>query len=155
MKRILALFMALTLFSLCSCGKTAVKTVDMDALSESMLAADTSLPEMKTTTAESDFQYLADMNYGKVDCYFLHYSAVATADEIAVIAMKDPADADDALNALQEHLEDRRILFNEYGPKEVQRIDNAVLFTEAQYAVLLICDHADAVKSAFEDALSD
>ncbi len=156
MKKCMALLLCLLALSLCACNSAATnKTVDMDALSQAMLAADNSLPEIKSTTAASDLQYVADLDDGKVDRYFLHYSAVATADEIAVIAMKDAADVDDAESALQTHLEHRQKLFAEYKPKEVQRIENAVIFTKAQYAVLIICDNADAVRDAFENAFNN
>ena len=156
MKKFVSLLFCFLALSLCACNSAAAnKTVDMDALSQAMLAADASLPEMKSTTAASDLQYVADLDDKKVDRYFLHYSAVATADEIAVIAMKDAADVDDAQDALQAHLEHRYRLFAEYEPKEVQRIENAVIFTKAQYAVLIICDNADAVQATFENAFND
>ena len=34
------------------------------------------------------------------------------------------------------------------------RVEKAEIFTKDQYAVLLICDDSDAVKTAFEDFLS-
>ena len=42
---------------------------------------------------------------------------------------------------------------SQYEPKEVKRMEDGVIFTKGQYAVLLICEHPDAVRKAFEEAV--
>ena len=39
------------------------------------------------------------------------------------------------------------------NPKEVKRIEDGIIFTRGQYAVLIICDHPDAVRKSFEDMI--
>lgn len=137
------------------CGGTAKETVSMYDLRQVMLAADSELPEMKSVSssdsdAESLFAYLAEMDYKKVDSFFLSYSSEGLADEIAVIALKDIADVSIAKKALEEHVDSRRKLYQQYEPSQAIRVDKAVLFTRDQYVVLIISEKADAVKSAFE-----
>lgn len=77
----------------------------------------------------------------------------ARPTEIAVIAVKDPADVTKAADSLRAHVESRRKLFLQYGPAEAARVEKAQVFTKDQYAVLIICDDSPAVKTAFDDFL--
>ena len=131
----------------------------MEAMQTALLAADPTLPEMRSITgqvgdAETLFTYVSDLPYEKVDDFLLSYSAEGKADEIAVIAVKDPADAEAAADTLRAHLDQRLTLFRQYSPDEVSRAEKALVFTQDQYAVLLICDGNQDVKAAFEELLT-
>ncbi len=161
--RLLSLLLAgLLTLALCSCaGNDAApaQTADMEAMQSALLAADTTLPDMLSITgkvgdAKDLFTYLSDLPYEKVDDFLLSYSAEGKADEIAVIAVKDPADADAAADTLRAHLDQRLTLFRQYSPDEVSRAEKALVFTQDQYAGLLICDNNQDVKAAFEDFLT-
>lgn len=135
-------------------GNEPVQTVSVDELREDMLAAAPSLPEMKTVSdgdekSEALFSYLSDLDYDKVEHFFLVYSATGLADEIAVIAVKDPADAAEAKASLERHLSNRKQMYAQYQPDQVPRVENAEVFTKDQYVVLIVCDDAAAVKAAF------
>ncbi len=152
--RMTALLAALSILALAACGAKPAPTVSMHDLRENMLSAAPSLPEMKTVSdesadAEALFAYLSDMDYGKVERFFLAYSATGLADEIAVIAVRDPGDAEAALASLSAHLESRAQLYTQYAPAQVPRVENAELFVRDQYAVLIVCDDPGAVKDAF------
>ena len=149
-----ALLAALTMLSLCACGGGHSAAVPMADLQQSMLSAAPSLPEMKSVSDEDAdaaglFAYLSDLDYGKVEHFFLSYSAKGLADEIAVIALKDPADADAASASLRHHLKERSQMYGQYQPDQLKRVQDAQLFTQDQYVVLIVCDEADAVKDAF------
>ena len=64
------------------------------------------LPEMLNASsaekdAEDKFSHISDMDYKKVDSYFVSYSSDGhKADEIVVIAVKDKADVDEAKESL-------------------------------------------------------
>ena len=134
-------------------GTTTSKLVDMNLLRVNMMSA-ASLRDGVTSVsgnmedAEKNFSYISTLSYDKVADYFIVYSTEGTADEIAVIAVKDAADVSRA------HVDDRLKLFQQYGPDQASRVEKAEIFTKDQYAVLLICDDSDAVKTAFEDFLS-
>ena len=99
------------------------------------------------------FAYISDLDYDKVDSFFLSYAKEGTADEIAVVAVKDVNDIDEAKQSLETHRQNRRKLLDQYEPEEVKRIDDGLVFAKNQYAVLIICDDASAVKAAFEKAI--
>ena len=94
------------------------------------------------------------MDYKKVDSFFISYAKEGgKADEIVVIAVKDKNDVDEAVKSLENHREDRKKLLEQYEPEQVKRIEDGVVFSQGQYAVLIICDDVSAVRSAFEKAV--
>lgn len=168
MKKALLSLLAVCLLAVsltaCSGGGAAPSTtVNMDQLQKAMLAADPTLAKDITSItsntgdaseAKKNFSYFSTLDYEKVDRYLLSYSSSGTADEVAVIAVKDAADVSEAASTLRAHVDDRLKLFQQYGPDQASRVEKAEIFTKDQYAVLLICDDSDAVKTAFEDFLS-
>ena len=159
MKKIISVMLALVVLLQCGCGGTKTSdTVSMYDLRQTMEAADTSLPEMLNASsadenAADQFAYISDLYYDKVDSFFLSYAKEGTADEIAVVAVKDVNDIDEAKQSLETHRQNRRKLLDQYEPEEVKRIDDGLVFAKDQYAVLIICDDASAVKAAFEKAI--
>jgi hypothetical protein len=152
----LLLLLALALYG-CGGGESAGDTVSMYDLRQAMEEADANLPEMTVLStndedAESLFQAnIADMDYSKIDDFFVSYAVEGgEADEIVVIAVKDTNDLEEAKQALIEHQESRRKLFEQYEPMQTKRIEGGLVFTEKQYAVLIICDNQDGVRKAFE-----
>ena len=143
----------------CGSGKNSSNTVSMYDLRTAMEQADPDLPEMLNASstekdAEDKFFHISDMDYKKVDSYFVSYSSDGhKADEIVVIAVKDKADVDEAKESLTKHQQDRYHLLQSYEPKQVSRIQDGLIFTEGQYAVLIITNHNDDVRKAFEDTI--
>lgn len=159
MKKIISVMLALVVLLQCGCGGTKTSdTVSMYDLRQTMEAADKSLPEMLNASsadenATDQFAYISDLDYDKVDSFFLSYAKEGTADEIAVVAVKDVNDIDEVKQSLETHRQNRRKLLDQYEPEEVKRIDDGLVFAKDQYAVLIICDDASAVKAAFEKAI--
>ena len=159
MKKIISVMLALVVLLQCGCGGAKTSdTVSMYDLRQTMEAADKSLPEMLNASstdenAADQFAYISDLDYDKVDSFFLSYAKEGTADEIAVVAVKDVNDIDEAKQSLETHRQNRRKLLDQYEPEEVKRIDDGLVFAKDQYAVLIICDDASTVKAAFEKAI--
>lgn len=155
---------ALLALSLCACGNSAggeksTATQDMAQLQQTMLAADPGLTAMTSLTgaapdSETLFAYVSALPYSKVDDFLLSYSTAGKADEVAVIAVKDSKDVEEAARTLREHVTQRLNLFRQYGPDQAARVEQAQVFTKDNYAVLIIADQAQAVKTAFEQAVS-
>ena len=156
------LLLMLTMLVMCvGCGakKNTSGSVSMYDLRTAMEAADPDLPEMLNASsaekdAEDKFSNISDMDYKKVDSYFVSYSSDGhKADEIVVIAVKDKADVDEAKESLTKHQQDRYNLLQSYEPKQVSRIQDGLVFTKGQYAVLIITSHNDDVRKASEDTI--
>jgi len=135
-------------------AETPYEYAEMAQLAADMAAADSTLPDMLTVTdaddkADVSFASVSEMDYGKVAHYLLVYSSAGKADEICVIAVKDEADTEEAKNELQKHADARVRMYREYDASQAPRAERAVVFSEGRYAVLIICDNADAVEAAF------
>lgn len=162
MKKRMLLLPALLLCALmaaCSGGGESSDQVSIYDLQTSMLAADSSLPEMLTVNSagadgEEMFSHLSDVDYGKVDGFFLSYSAAGLADEVAVVRMKQAADVKEMESSLRAHVDSRVKLFQNYQPDQRQRAEGAVIFTRGNYAVLVISDNAQQIRAAFEQSVS-
>lgn len=159
--RKIRIWFLLAAMMLCSCGaddEKRMETVSMYDLREVMLAADPDLPDMISVSDADDdaqnlFSYLSDLDYEKVEHFLLSYSAEGKADEIAVITVKDPEDVNEAKSSLQDHLDSRIKLLKEYEPKEVHRLEKGRIYTRNQYAVLIVSDNLDNVKTEFDKFL--
>lgn len=160
-KKIISLLLALSLsLALCACGggdETAA--ADMEKLSETMLAADSTLPEMKISgsweeNAEKTFSYISDMEYNKVRGFFLAYAADGMAYEIAVLQLDSSADAETAADSLGEHVQTRVQMYKTYEPAQVDRASNAVVKVDGSFALLIMCDNQSTVETAFKEFVS-
>lgn len=137
-------------------AQTQEKTVSMYELSKAMTDADDGLPDMlnansNAADAEEKFVYISDMDYKKVDAYFVSYSSEGKADEIAVIAVKDAKDTETAAQSLRKHKEDRIKLYDQYDPSQTQLAKSGKVITYGRYAVLIISGKAEEVENAFHD----
>lgn len=160
MKRILVLLLCLcAALALCACaGSTPSDTVDMETLQTAMLEAG-DFPTMRSVTGDSDkaaqnFTYFSSLDYGKVQNYLLSFSDEETPDEFAVIAVKDPADVQEAAISLNEHKDSRCNLFRQYDPSQLSMAEKGIVFTQDQYAVLIIAENPQAIREVFEQQLA-
>jgi hypothetical protein len=129
--------------------------VSMYDLRKAMLDAQPGLPEMSSVSSSDEnaadlFAYLSDLDYSKVEGFFLTYSADGkTADEIAVVCLKDTADLPALEKSLQAHLKGRVDLYKTYAPEIVEQASAAELVPQGRYVALIMCADRAAVKAAF------
>lgn len=149
----------LTMVSVCGTGTSSSSdvTVSMSELQEVMLSADTTLPEMTKISSENEqadlnFSYLSDLSYDLVDSYFYAYAANGTAEEIAVIKLKDKSDASSMMQSIHDHIETRQGTFQEYDPEQAVMTEKAVVTREGNYIALIISSKNGLVQKAFENS---
>lgn len=143
-----------------ACGDTetdsqSVSDISISELQEIMLAADTTLPEMiqvssEDEQAELNFSYLTDLSYDMADAYFYAYASEGTAEEIAVVRLKDKNDAAAMMDAFHDHIAKRQGTFQEYAPKQVAMTEKAVVTREGNYIALIISSKNGLVQKAFQ-----
>ena len=174
MKRILALILSLLLLiGLAACKKAedsdaaqkngesenaAFETVSMYDLSKAMEDA-AQFEKMNYRSSADDapqdaFSYISTMDYEKIDAFFITYASnkeTPNADEICVIAVKNADDVGEAEASLRAHREKRVAQYENYAPNQVEKVENALIFSHAQYAVLIISDDNAPVRQAFLD----
>lgn len=156
---------ALLLACAWGCGPRALedtgKDVDLAALMDAMMAADPTLPEMVTVTGEgdkgaADFTYLSNLeDYKLVDEYCYAAADAGTAEEIAVVKLKDAGSAAALMDSLHKHVEQRQGTFREYDPSQVPLTEQAVIVREGRYVALIVCQKNGLVQNAFRAAFQD
>ncbi|MCR5041058.1 MAG: DUF4358 domain-containing protein [Clostridia bacterium] len=162
MKKAVCLALVLSfVLALASCGPAKSDypaDVSMYDLSRSMLEAMGSEENILYVSSSDDnaenlFSHISGLDYGLVSEFLLLYAedGARSADEAAVIAVKDEKDAEEARQSLQDHVEERIRLYETYGPSEVPKLNDALIFTAGPYAVLVVCGDPAPVKQAFGD----
>lgn len=153
-KAVGAVLLALcVLLGAAGCG--SAPSGDLSALREAMLAADASLPQMKTADSEAEdgerlFGSLSDVDYNKVAHYFLAYAADGSAYEIAVIEAKSPDDMAEIKASLERHLDSRKSLYKNYAPEQLPQAEQARILVKGSRAALIMCADVDAVEKVFQ-----
>lgn len=136
-------------------GDAPDASVSMSQLQETMLSADTTLPEMTKVSSEDkqadlNFTYLSDLNYDLVDSYFYAYATEGTAEEIAVIRLKDKSDVSSMMQSIHEHIKNRQGTFQEYDPEQAVLTEKAVVTRQGNYIAMIISPKNGLVQKAFE-----
>lgn len=163
MKRSICLLLALLL--LCAgCAKTGNQTeteqeaapmVSLYDLRKAMLEAQPGLPDMTAVSSSDEnaaelFAYLSELDYEKVEGYFLAYASDGkTANEFAVVCLKDAGDLPALETSLRSHIQSRVSLYKSYAPELVKQASDAELVTEGRYMALIMCEDRAAVREAF------
>ena len=151
---------ALMLLACLGCGGDAAADadepdVDLEVLLQAMMEVDTTLPEMVTRSssepeAKDNFSYLSDLDYGKVEAYFYAFADAGTAEEIAVVKLKDKTDAAAMMESLHKHVEARQGTFEEYDPEQVPLTQDAVVLREGRYVTLIVSKKNGLVQKEFQ-----
>lgn len=160
MKKTIALVVAslAVLMVFVSCG-AKTETISMYDLNKAMTAV-VSLSDMKYVSSADDnaedlFANVSDMDYGKVNAFFINYAAngKGNADEIVVIQVKNKSDVTEAAASLKAHLQKRQALYATYDKTQVDKLSRGKVITKNDTAALIVADNADKAEKAFSDFL--
>lgn len=151
----LAALMLVGCFGCSSEADPAEPSVDPETMVKAMMEVDTTLPEMVTRSsseaeAKDNFFYLSDLDYGKVEAYFYAYADAGTAEEMAVVKLKNKSDTAAMMESLHKHVESRQGTFEEYDPEQVPLTENAVVTNEGRYVVLIVSKKSGLVQNEFK-----
>ncbi len=151
-KRIVCAALALCmLLGLCGCGAEE-EAPPVAELGAAMLAADAGFPEMKTVESDASlFANVSDVDYGKVEAYYLAYSADGLADEIVLVRMKKNRDTAAMKESLEKHRDGRIRLYRNYKASEAARAEAGIVFVSGRDVALVISDARGAVRKAYEE----
>ena len=117
------------------CGNE-VKTFDPNDLANELIAEVNFDDEL--TKFEGDISKLYDLP--EVEYYVVYIGSGATAEEIAIITLKDESDEESVREALEKRVEEQKQSFSNYVPEEVARLDKSVIQSNQKYVVLCVSD---------------
>ena len=149
-KRILALLLcAAMLVGLLGCSKEAPKTINIDALTATLLDQVTFDTPLADTGADAALYYPA---LPQNSMFRLFIGSGYYADELAVITLASEKDADTAKAAIDEHLSQKKGEFLNYLPNEVPKIENAIVWQEGRYIVVVITADTETANRILDKA---
>ena len=150
----------LLMMLLVACGGGS-KPVSMYDLNKAMSGA-VSFSDMKYVSsqdAEPDdlFSNVSDMDYGKVQGFFIFYAAkgAGNADELVAVQVKKSADLPEAVASLKAHLEKRRTLYATYDKTQVKKLEEGRVLSEGDVAALIVADEPEKIEKAFHNFFRD
>ena len=163
MKRITALLLAvLCMFSVCACNNGGDKTADVSAKDLIAATMNSAKPENADTLLGSDdqsftnkFYYFYGIETSAVRDYAIVYSSAAKSDEISVLVAAKGTDMKTLTDALESRREMQRQTFELYSPESVEMLKNAVIFTQGDYAVMIVAKDPTTVESRIKELLAD
>lgn len=162
MKRAIAILLAaVCLLSLCACGGDG-KKIDISAKDLTAAALQSTGLEGTDLFAAADdesfanrFYYYYGIETDKVRDYAIAYSSASRPEEISVLVAADGVDVKVLTDALDAR---RRMLvssFELYSPESVEMLDNSIIFTEGDCAVLIVAPEPGAVRDKMQELLGD
>lgn len=136
---LLSLTMIITLFG-CSAENNTV-AIDIGCLSRELLEK-TEFEDELNAVDDAVIKKLYDINnYVAAEVYA---SSGATAEEIAVFEFDSKETATEGLKKAQARMEEQKTDFESYIPKEVQKLDNAVVKQVGRYVIVCVSNSNEA-----------
>ena len=162
MKRAIAILLAaVCLLSLCACGGDG-KKIDISAKDLTAAALQSTGLEGTDLFAAADdesfanrFYYYYGIETDKVRDYAIAYSSASRPEEISVLVAADGVDIKVLTDALDAR---RRMLvssFELYSPESVEMLNNAIIFTEGDCAVMIVAPDPASVRDKMQELLGD
>lgn len=142
MKKAISLFIAVCLL-LSGCGKEI--KIDVNAFADELLNSVSYEDEL--SLIDNEMAFLIHDVSEDVTSIAVYLGSLATAEEIAVFEAKDNTSAKKVLEKLNEYVGNKRDEYQDYIPKEVKRIDNAIVEQNGKYIVLCITNDTENAKN--------
>lgn len=99
------------------------------------------------------FSYHTDMS--KITDGAMVYADGVCADEITILRPATQADATELTEALRAHVKEQITAFEGYSPEDVAKLQDARLYRDGGFVILLVSDRADALRAAVSELLAD
>ena len=153
MKKTIALLVAMALLLLLpACGSTAREVKDFDPVDLSSALLDSKcftdlLSEMDKSVALE----LYGVDPAKVDSCSVYLGTGATAEEIAVFKAVDSDAADSIAAALQNRVTCQVEAYKNYVPREVPKLEKAIVLSAGVYAVYVTAEDSDGARAIVDD----
>lgn len=161
-KKIISIMLVIAIaLTFTACSSKPQKDVSLYDLNKAMSDV-AGFSEMKYASSSDDnaeevFKNVSDIDYSKVDGYFINYAVNGTgnADEIACIRVKNKNDLTLAVQSLNAHLQRRIGLYSTYDKSQLDKLNNAVVTSHGDIAILIVGDNAKEMEKAFNEFLGE
>lgn len=162
MKKVIAILLAAAcMISLCACGdnvkKIEVSAKDLTAAAiqaEGLDGADL-LSSPDDETFADRFYYFYGIKTDQVRDYAVAYSSVSRPEEISVLVAADGVDVSVLSDALDERRKMLPTSYALYSPESVEMLEDSIIFTEGDCAVLIVAENAEALRDKIKELIND
>lgn len=141
---------AALLFAGCSGGKdkTVVDVKPDDAAASLVEAVQFKDTLVKAEGGAAEMYYRLDDNVAEYAIYVS--GSGGTAEEVAVLKMKDPAKLKEGQAIIEKRVDDLKFRFEDYVPEEMVKLGAPVIVAKGDVVVLVVADDAAAAKKAVD-----
>lgn len=140
MKRIFVLIMMMVLLT--GCGNKEQESIDAKEVADQLLnevTYDSNMDQMN----DDMIALLYDVDAADVSKQIVYCSTDATADEIAVFESTSKEAAERIETAVKQRVEDQKSSFEGYVPKEVDKLEKAVIKKIGNVVILSVSNDSD------------
>lgn len=132
------------------CGKENKEITEADAAAmlESLLA-DVSFDTQLSLVEKNTELYFPDLPEGTVIQFYT--GSGYYADEVAMFTLANASSSNEAVEVIENHVEELKNQFMNYVPEEVGKIDDAIVFQNGSYIFLCITDDTETAKEILEN----
>ena len=130
---------------------TENKSVDAKAIADSLLSEISYTDQLSAVDLDTAKMFLnfADVEINEA---YIYESSGATAEEIVVLVCKDSDSAAKAKSAFEQRVSEQKENFTDYVPEEVPKLNDAVIITSREYAILSVSGDSSKAKDSIEGA---
>lgn len=136
---IIVIIGALTVFT----NKPKDITIDINKLAENILQNIKFEDELNKVDSEAVAKLYDINNTVSQEVYM---SSGATAEEIAIFEFKDKDECKRALEKVNKRISEQKQNFKEYMPKEMKKLENAIIKNKSKYLIVCITDNREDVE---------
>lgn len=120
-------------------------TLDMRKLAEELINAQIFEDQLNEVDKESIIKKY-NLNAEKIKNVDVYVGTGATAEEILIMELLDKEDISETKKIMETQIEERKLDFQDYLPKEVFKLENYILESKGNYIVLCISNDSDKAK---------
>ena len=120
-------------------------TLDMPKLAEELINAQIFEDQLNEVDKESIIKKY-NLNAEKIKNVDAYVGTGATAEEILIMELLDKEDISATKKIMETQIEERKLDFQDYLPKEVFKLENYILESKGNYIVLCISNDSDKAK---------
>lgn len=153
MKKFISIFASVTMMGLlltgCGGGKAEITAAPSELAKDlAATSSDTSLTEISEAILAST--YLVDA--AQIEESSAYIGAGATACEAVVIKCADDSYPEEVKTLFETRVKNQSELYASYNAAEVENLDNAIIKTSGNYAVLCVTDDTAAAEEVLKEA---
>lgn len=149
---VVLLWISLVMMLLDGCASKKETEIDIDQLAD-RLAGEITYEDQITLSTKEMAQLLYHWQEEEVQACKLYISAGATTEEIALFECQDATSAETVRQAAEKRIEQQKESVKTYNPKELKRLEQAVLRVEGRYVLVVISSDPEAAGKIIDEAM--